>query len=307
MPETRDRCPSPLKQSTRSLETFMRKTLTLPTVLLVAAAVAAGAQQSGQKPAEKPAMQPTQTTAQPSAAGKPESLLDRASYIIGLNLGKSLKTNEIQANTDLVVKGLRDGLSGAQALLTDEEMQTAMQSFQQQVAQQQEAKQKVVGEKNKTEGEAFLAKNKARKEVKTTASGLQYEVLTEGTGAAPKATDTVTVNYKGTLMDGTTFDSSYDRGQPATFVLNQVIPGWTEGVQLMKVGSKYKFYIPSALGYGERGAGGTIGPNAPLVFEVELVSIGQPAANPAADGAQGGQPQGETKPAEKPPAEQKPP
>ncbi|HKI01602.1 MAG TPA: FKBP-type peptidyl-prolyl cis-trans isomerase [Thermoanaerobaculia bacterium] len=285
----------------------MRKTLTLPTVLLVAAAVAAGAQQSGQKPAEKPAMQPTQTTAQPSAAGKPESLLDRASYIIGLNLGKSLKTNEIQANTDLVVKGLRDGLSGAQALLTDEEMQTAMQSFQQQVAQQQEAKQKVVGEKNKTEGEAFLAKNKARKEVKTTASGLQYEVLTEGTGAAPKATDTVTVNYKGTLMDGTTFDSSYDRGQPATFVLNQVIPGWTEGVQLMKVGSKYKFYIPSALGYGERGAGGTIGPNAPLVFEVELVSIGQPAANPAADGAQGGQPQGETKPAEKPPAEQKPP
>jgi FKBP-type peptidyl-prolyl cis-trans isomerase len=192
-------------------------------------------------------------------------------------------------------------------------MQTAMQSFQQQVAQQQEAKQKVAGEKNKTEGEAFLAKNKARKEVKTTASGLQYEVLTEGTGANPKATDTVTVNYKGTLMDGTTFDSSYDRGQPATFVLNQVIPGWTEGVQLMKVGSKYKFYIPSALGYGERGAGGVIGPNAPLVFEVELVSIGQPEAKPAAGAAaQGGQaqPQGQPQqqpPAEKPPAEQKPP
>lgn len=290
----------------------MRKTLALPALLLVAAAVAAGAQQSGQqsgqKPAEKPAMQPTQAPAQPGAAGKPESLLDRASYIIGLNLGKSLKTNDIQANTDLIVKGLRDGLSGGQALFTDEEMQTAMQSFQQQVAQQQEAKQKVAGDKNKTDGEGFLMKNKERKEVKTTASGLQYEVLTEGTGAAPKATDTVTVNYKGTLMDGTTFDSSYDRGQPATFVLNQVIPGWTEGVQLMKVGSKYKFYIPSALGYGERGAGGVIGPNATLVFEVELVSIGQPEAKPAAGATQGGKTETlQAKPAEKPPAEQKPP
>jgi FKBP-type peptidyl-prolyl cis-trans isomerase len=290
----------------------MRKTFAIPAVLLVAAAVAAGAQsgQPTQKPAQKPAAQtaPQAAPAAPNAAGKPESLLDRASYIIGLNLGKSLKTNDIQANTDLIVKGLRDGLSGGQALLTDEEMQTAMTAFQQQVAQQQEAKQKAVGEKNKTEGEAFLAKNKARKEVKTTASGLQYEVLKEGTGAAPKATDTVTVNYKGTLMDGTTFDSSYDRGEPATFVLNQVIPGWTEGVQLMKVGSKYKFYIPSALGYGDHGAGSVIGPNAPLVFEVELLSIGQPQAAPGAPGAEGAEEPMDQKPAgQKPPAEQKPP
>jgi len=289
----------------------MRKTFAIPAVLLLAAAVAAGAQQSGQ-PTQKPAPQTAQpapqaapntagNTAGGNTAGKPESLQDRASYIIGLNLGKSLKTNDIQANTDLILKGLRDGLSGAQAMFTEEEMQAAMTAFQQQVAQQQEAKQKVLGEKNKTEGEAFLAKNKGRKEVKTTASGLQYEVLKEGTGAAPKATDTVTVNYKGTLMDGTTFDSSYDRGEPATFVLNQVIPGWTEGVQLMKVGSKYKFYIPSALGYGDRGAGSVIGPNAPLVFEVELLSIGQPQAAPGAPGA------AEVEPQEQPQTEQKPP
>ena len=210
-------------------------------------------------------------------------------------------TNDIKANTDLLIKGLRDGLAGQQ-LLTDEEMQATMQAFQQQVQAQQEAKQKEIGEKNKMEGEAFLTKNKARQGVKATASGLQYEVLTEGTGPQPKATDTVTVNYKGTLMDGTVFDSSYDRGQPATFVLNQVIPGWTEGVQLMKVGSKYKFYIPAALGYGERGAGGVIGPNAPLVFEVELLSIGQPNA-PQQQPQQPlkNQGEGEQKPAEKPP------
>jgi FKBP-type peptidyl-prolyl cis-trans isomerase len=286
----------------------MRKTFAFPAVLLLVAAVAAGAQQSGQqnqKPAEKPMAQTTQP-AQPAApntagtAGKPESLEDRASYSIGLNLGRSLKTNDIKANADLLIKGLRDGLAG-QALLTDEEMQATMQAFQEQVQKQQEAKQKEIGEKNKMEGEAFLTKNKARQGVKTTASGLQYEVLSEGTGAAPKATDTVTVNYKGTLMDGTTFDSSYDRGQPATFVLNQVIPGWTEGVQLMKVGSKYKFYIPAALGYGERGAGGVIGPNAPLVFEVELLSIGQPTPPPAPQQPLQNQGEGEQKPAEKPP------
>jgi FKBP-type peptidyl-prolyl cis-trans isomerase len=255
----------------------MKKLLTLSAALLVAAAGAAHGQ-SGQ-PAQKPAA----STAQPAPA----------------------------ANTDLLVKGLRDGLGGGQPLLNDEEIQATMQSFQQQVMAQQEAKKKALGDKNKTEGEAFLAKNKARPGVKTTASGLQYEVLTEGTGPTPKATDTVTVNYKGTLMDGTTFDSSYDRHEPATFVLNQVIPGWTEGVQLMKVGSKYKFYIPAALGYAERGAGNVIGPNAPLVFEVELVSIGQPTAPAAASGE--AKPQAATpkppgpKPSNPKPADKKPP
>jgi FKBP-type peptidyl-prolyl cis-trans isomerase len=289
----------------------MRKSLILPAVLLVAAAAVADAQQTA-KPAQKPAAQPATPAAQSAApaqasgqqAGKPESVQDRASYVIGFNLGRTLKQNDVNANSDLIVKGLRDGLAGGNGMLTDAEMQSTMQEFQKQVQTQQEAKQKMVGEKNKTEGEAFLAKNKARAGVKTTASGLQYEVQKEGTGPTPKATDTVTVNYKGTLMDGTTFDSSYDRGQPATFVLNQVIPGWTEGVQLMKVGSKYKFYIPAALGYGDKGAGNVIGPNAPLVFEVELLSIGEP--KPATGAPAGAQGQGQQNPP-KEPASQKPP
>jgi FKBP-type peptidyl-prolyl cis-trans isomerase len=281
----------------------MRKTLILPAALLVLMAAVAGAQ-SGKPaaaPAQKPAAQPA--PAPSGQAGKPESVEDRASYIIGYNLGRTLKQNDVKANTDLILKGLNTGLAGEKGMFTDEEMQAAMQALQQQVQTAQGAKQKALGEKNKAEGVAFLEKNKARPGVKTTASGLQYEVLKEGTGPSPKATDTVTVNYKGTLMDGTTFDSSYDRGQPATFVLNQVIPGWTEGVQLMKPGAKYKFYIPSGLAYGEQ-APPQIGPNAPLIFEVELLSIGQPEqpAKPGAPaGAASGQAQGEQKPAQKPP------
>lgn len=286
----------------------MRKTLILPATLLVVMAAVAGAQ-SGKPaaPAQKPAVQPAAPAA-PSAAGKPESVEDRASYVIGYNLGRTLKQNDVKANMDLIVRGLREGLAGQQGMLTDAEMQSAMQTLQQQVGAQQQAKQKVLGEKNKTEGEAFLAKNKARAGVKTTASGLQYEVLKEGTGANPKPTDTVTVNYKGTLIDGTTFDSSYDRGQPATFVLNQVIPGWTEGVQLMKPGAKYKFYIPAHLAYGEQ-APPQIGPNAPLIFEVELLSIGQPAAAPGNPGAAGSEGEGQQHPAasSKPTTDQKPP
>jgi FKBP-type peptidyl-prolyl cis-trans isomerase FklB len=274
----------------------MRKLVTLAAVLLVASALTAGAQQSPQTMEPAP-----QTPESAPVKGKPESVHDRASYAIGLNLGRTLKSNDVQANTDLLLQGIRDGFAGAPALLTDEEIQAAMQALQQEVMQAQQAKQKVQGEKNKAEGEAFLAKNKERAGVKTTASGLQYEVLKEGTGAAPKATDTVTVHYTGTLIDGTKFDSSVDRGQPATFVLNQVIGGWTEGVQLMKVGSKHKLYIPAALGYGERGAGGTIGPNATLIFDIELLSIGAPTPPPPAEGQQ------PTEPVEPPAEEQKPP
>ncbi|HEX6900671.1 MAG TPA: FKBP-type peptidyl-prolyl cis-trans isomerase [Thermoanaerobaculia bacterium] len=275
----------------------MKKYVTLAVAALVAMVGVVGAQQQSGQPAQKPAAQSAQPPAAQPQAGKPESVADRASYAIGYNFGRQFKQNDITVNNDLLMKGLRDALGNGQASLTDEEMQTAMQAFQQQVMQQQADKQKAVGEKNKAEGEAFLAKNKERAGVKTTASGLQYEVLKEGTGPQPKATDTVTVHYQGTLMDGSEFDSSYKRGEPASFVLNQVIPGWTEGVQLMKVGSKYKFYLPAALGYGDRGAGGIIGPNAPLIFEVELLSIGQPKDEepPAEDEGQP-QSQGEQKP-----------
>jgi FKBP-type peptidyl-prolyl cis-trans isomerase FklB len=239
-----------------------------------------------------------------AARPKPEALQDKASYIIGLNLGQSLKTQEVPVTQDLIIQGLRDGLAGSNPLLTPEEIQAAMQEFQKQIMTQQEAKRKAEGETNLKASQAFLEQNKTRKEVKTTASGLQYEVLKEGSGEVPKPTDQVTVNYRGTLPDGTVFDSSYDRGQPATFPVNGVIPGWVEALQLMKPGAKYKIYVPPALGYGERGAGGDIGPNQALVFEVELISVAKtpPAPPEEAPQSQGENPKGTEAQPEKPPA-----
>jgi FKBP-type peptidyl-prolyl cis-trans isomerase len=154
-----------------------------------------------------------------------------------------------------------------------EDLQKTLMAKQQEQAAKQQEQAKVVSEKNKKDGEAFLAANKKKDGVVTMPSGLQYKVLVAGKGKSPKATDTVTVNYKGTLIDGTEFDSSYKRGKPASFPLNQVIPGWTEAVQLMKEGAKWELYVPSSLAYGERGAGANIGGNATLIFEVELLSI----------------------------------
>ncbi|HSK79734.1 MAG TPA: FKBP-type peptidyl-prolyl cis-trans isomerase [Thermoanaerobaculia bacterium] len=258
----------------------MKKLVTLSALLLAGAGVMVTAQQpSAQQPPAQPAAPPAgqQPAPAPANPAAPQSLEDQASYIIGLNIGRNLKAQEVPANPDIVMKGIRDGLSGAQPVMTDQEMEAAMGTFQQQMMAKQQAKIQVEGQKNQKAADDFLATNKAKKGVVTTASGLQYEVVKEGTGASPKATDQVTVHYTGTLLDGTKFDSSVDRGQPATFPVNQVIPGWTEALQLMKVGGKYKLYIPPALGYGERGAGGEIGPNSLLVFEVELVSIGEQA------------------------------
>lgn len=215
-----------------------------------------------------------------AAATKPESLHDKASYAIGLNLGGNLKQQEVPVNLDYLIRGLKDGFGGAEAMLSDEEVQTTMQAFQQEVMSMQQEKRAAAGAKNQQEAEEYLAANKDKPGVVTTESGLQYEVLTEGTGAKPKASDRVTVHYKGTLLDGTVFDSSYDRGQPATFPVSGVIPGWVEAMQLMPVGSKWKLYIPPALAYAERGAGQQIGPNSLLVFEVELLSIAEPAPPP---------------------------
>ncbi len=209
------------------------------------------------------------------AAGKQElkTQKDKISYVVGLDMGTSLKKNKIDVNPEIVVQGLRDGLSGEKPLMTEQEMKEIIIALQKDLQAKQQEQTKALAEKNRKEGEAFLAENKKKQGVITMPSGLQYKMLTNGKGKSPKATDTVTVNYKGTLIDGTEFDSSYKRGQPATFPVNGVIPGWTEALQLMKEGSKWQLFIPSNLAYGERGAGGPIGPNQVLIFEVELISI----------------------------------
>ena len=191
---------------------------------------------------------------------------DKSSYAIGLNIGMNFNKQKIAINPDVFVAGVKDGLAG-KPQMTEAEVRETMTNLEKDM----ESKQKEASQKNASDGEKFLAENKKKEGVKTTASGLQYKVIKEGTGPQPKGTDTVTVNYRGTLIDGTEFDSSYKRGQPATFPLNAVIKGWTEGLQLMKVGSKYQIFIPASLGYGERGAGADIGPNSTLIFEVELM------------------------------------
>jgi FKBP-type peptidyl-prolyl cis-trans isomerase len=198
---------------------------------------------------------------------------ERSSYAIGQNVGGSLKATNMTIDIAAFVQGVRDTLDGKKPLLTAEETMAVMQEFSQKARDAETAKRAEQSTKNLDEGAAFLETNKARTGVVTTASGLQYEVITQGTGPKPKATDRVSVHYRGTLIDGTEFDSSYTRGQPATFQLDAVIPGWTEALQLMPVGSKYKVFLPSTLAYGERGAGAQIGPNAALIFEVELLSI----------------------------------
>jgi FKBP-type peptidyl-prolyl cis-trans isomerase FklB len=198
---------------------------------------------------------------------------DKVSYSMGLNLGNSLMRQPFEVDIDIFMKGFTDAVKKQKPLMTDQEMRETEMAFQKEMAEKQAQMMKSAGEKNKKEGETFLAENKKKKGVKTLPSGLQYKVVGEGKGAVPKATDTVTVNYRGTLIDGTEFDSSYKRGQPATFQVNGVIKGWTEALQRMKAGSKWQLFIPSDLAYGEKGAGPQIGPNAVLVFEVELLSI----------------------------------
>ena len=198
---------------------------------------------------------------------------DRLSYALGLDVGNALKRQSVEINNDIFMQGVKDALSGGKKLLTDDELRETMTAFSKEMATKQAEATKKLAEKNKKEGEAFLAENKKKEGVKTLPDGLQYKVITEGKGGSPKATDTVTVNYRGTFIDGKEFDSSYKRNQPATFAVNGVIPGWTESLQMMKEGSKWELFIPAKLAYGERGAGGVIGPNATLIFEVELLSI----------------------------------
>jgi FKBP-type peptidyl-prolyl cis-trans isomerase FklB len=202
---------------------------------------------------------------------------EKISYAIGMNAGNSIKNSlkgvDVDVDVDALAKGIKEAASGGQTLITEEQDREILMTFQGEMRSKQMEKRKELGEKNKKEGEEFLAKNKSEAGVTTLPSGLQYKILTEGKGEMAKATDEVTVNYRGTLIDGTEFDSSYKRGKPATFRVTGVIKGWTEALQLMKTGSKWKLFIPSDLAYGERGSGANIGPNAVLIFEVELVSI----------------------------------
>ncbi len=189
--------------------------------------------------------------------------------------------DSVDVDPNLIFQGLKDALAGGKTLLTDDEAKAALTALQAEVNKRQQEKMEALGEANKKEGEAFFAANKTKEGVVTLPSGLQYKILQAGTGPKPTASDTVVCNYRGTLLNGTEFDSSYKRGQPATFEVGQVIHGWTEALQLMPVGSKWQLFIPSDLAYGARGAGPVIGPNATLIFEVELLSI-QPKTGPDA-------------------------
>jgi FKBP-type peptidyl-prolyl cis-trans isomerase FklB len=212
---------------------------------------------------------------QDSAASKPalNTTEQQASYAIGLSIGRNIRSDGVEVDVAALLRGLQDALTKASPLLSEEQCRAALQQFQQAQQNKMAQKQQAAGDKNKRDGAAFLAANKAKAGVVTLPSGLQIQVLKEGTGGTPKLEDTVTTHYHGTLIDGTVFDSSVERGEPATFPVGGVIRGWTEALQRMKVGGKYRLFIPSELAYGPRGAGGVIGPNAVLIFEIELLGI----------------------------------
>ena len=269
----------------------MRKLLIVVRTMLAAGAMLVGnamaqtsAAPSQTPPAKKPAApaakktpsaaKKTDTAAKPGALTTLTTTKQKASYAIGMNLGGGLHRQNIDVDTDALVQGLKDTLSGNKTLLTEEEARAALMQLQSEMQAKMQAKQAQEGEANKKEGDAFLAANKTKEGVVTLPSGLQYKILKEGTGPKPTASDSVVCNYKGTLVNGTEFDSSYKRGEPATFPVTGVIKGWTEALQLMPVGSKWQLFIPSDLAYGlHPRPGGPIGPNATLIFEVELMSI----------------------------------
>ena len=219
----------------------------------------------------------TETAAKTAVPAPLTTRKDKFSYALGMNigagLGANLKKQSVEVDWNLVSQGLKDANSGAKTRLTEDQAKAVLTEVQNEVRKEQQEKMKQAAASNKTEGEAFLAANKNKEGVVALPSGLQYKILTAGTGPKPTASDTVVCNYRGTLINGTEFDSSYKRGQTATFGVGQVIKGWTEALQLMPVGSKWQLFIPSSLAYGERGAGAEIGPHATLIFEVELLSI----------------------------------
>ena len=202
-----------------------------------------------------------------------KSQKEKTSYALGLNIGNNIKNMTVDIAPELFFRGFKDALSGAAPAMSEEEIKTILGSLQKDLMAKQAERIKQLGDKNKKEGESFLSQNSKKEGVKTLPSGLQYKVLKEGNGKLPKVTDKVVCHYQGTLLDGTEFDSSYKRNEPSTFPVKGVIPGWTEALQKMKVGSKWQLFIPAKLAYGEQGAGPKIGPNAVLIFTIELISI----------------------------------
>jgi len=244
---------------------------------ITAALLIAGCDQPSKATATTPANSGTtkavaaESTSTQSGSLKSDS--SRFSYAVGMNFGNSLQHFPVDLDKTALLDAVKTAINHGKFQLTTKEAREIIQSVMKKQQEKAMFTRKAKGEKNKKAGIEFLAKNAKKEGVKTTASGLQYEILKEGEGDSPTAKDTVKVNYKGTLLDGTVFDSSYDRGEPISFPLNGVIKGWTEGLQLTKVGGKIRLFIPSDLAYGTRGAGGKIGPNATLIFDVELLAI----------------------------------
>lgn len=201
------------------------------------------------------------------------SFAEKISYILGQEIGHSFKESPVEIDLDIFIQGINDGVEGRKSPLDADETNQIKQEFSRQVQESRQTQMAALSEKNRADAEAFLAANKNKEGVVTTKSGLQYKVLKQGNGPKPQKQDRVSVHYRGTLLDGTEFDSSYKRDKPATFQVSGVIPGWTEALQLMNVGSKYRLFIPSDLAYGSRGAGRKIGPNSMLIFDVELLNI----------------------------------
>ena len=227
------------------------------------------------KPASTTATKKTTTTAKTAAPLTLKTDYEKQSYAMGMNLGLGLHHQGMTLDPALVARGMKDAMNGGKTALTEEEARSVIQKLQGDVRQKVEAKAKEEGLANRKAGEEFLAANKTKEGVVALPSGLQYKIETAGTGPKPTTSDTVTCNYRGTLIDGKEFDSSYKRGAPASFPVGGVIKGWTEALQLMPVGSKWQLFIPPDLAYGDRGAGGDIGPGETLIFEVELLSIGE--------------------------------
>jgi FKBP-type peptidyl-prolyl cis-trans isomerase FklB len=268
----------------------MQKSFVSIVIVLAAATMLSATSQAQRAPAAKapaaastPAAKPHRaaTAKSPAAPLALTTQKDKFSYALGMNLGTTLHKQSVPVDPNILARGLKDALAGGKTALTEDQARATLMEVQTEMRKKQEEQMQIAGAASKKEGEAFLAANKSKDGVVTLPSGLQYKILTQGTGPKPTPSDSVVCNYRGTLINGTEFDSSYKRGEPATFPVTGVIKGWTEALQLMPVGSKWQLFVPSDMAYGERSPAPQIGPNSTLIFEVELLSIQPKSAEPA--------------------------